>query len=51
MHARHQKLIRKAYPDGSVPEELRRFGESGMGSGPIAGPLGGGPGMAMSGGS
>ncbi|KAH9204614.1 hypothetical protein DL95DRAFT_113864 [Leptodontidium sp. 2 PMI_412] len=50
MHAKHQKMIREAYPDGNVPEELRRFKETGMVQGALGGPIGGGAGMDTSGG-
>lgn len=48
MHAKHQKMIREAYPEGNVPEELKTFKETGMCQGALGGPVGGGVGMAMS---
>ncbi|KAG4435737.1 hypothetical protein IFR05_008787 [Cadophora sp. M221] len=50
MHAKHQKMIREAYPDGNVPDELKKFKETGMCQGALGGPVGGWAGMALSGG-
>ena len=46
---RHQQRIRKQFPGGNVPENVRNLKGTGIAQGALGGPLEGGAGMAMGG--